>query len=248
MEAGIPDPYPGVSFKDHKINNDGVTARVFRRKDLESLTSTDGTKAPLFLIFHGGGFSLGSHYTEVVLIKVATSLGFVVVSIDYRRVPESRFPGPFDDCFEGLLWTIKNGSRFGGDVSKIFIGGSSAGANLATAVTLKARDEAMKEIKGQILLIPNTCHYRYHPKDKYELESLHSEGDQLGISGEAIKYIWDEYAPDQGANPYVSPLLAESHANLPPTYIQVAGGDVLRDEGIAYAEALKAAGCVILSS
>lgn len=148
-----------------------------------------------------------------------------------------------DDCFDGLKWCIANASSLGIDPKRIIVGGGSAGGNLAAVMALKARDENVSGIIGQVLNIPVTCHPRFLPKDKYELESWEQNKDASPLGAELMSWFWTQYLGDNIApEQYHSPLLASSLEGLPPALVQVAGLDPLRDEAIAYADALKAAG------
>ncbi|KAF2499637.1 hypothetical protein BU16DRAFT_547877 [Lophium mytilinum] len=203
----------------------------------------DAGGAVLFYVMHGGGWVVGSHGIEEVMNRyVARDNGAVVVSVDYRLAPEFRYPYAVNDSFDVLLWCKNNAKELGINSERIIVGGSSAGGNLAAVMALKARNEKITGIIGQILNIPATCHPDFYPAEKYELGSWEQNKDASGLSGMRMQYFWDQYTPEPTREEYASPLLAKSLEGLPPALIQVAGLDPLRDEALAYADALQAAG------
>jgi len=142
-----------------------------------------------------------------------------------------------------LQWVLANPKSLSIDPSKILLAGSSAGANLTAAVASMARDAKISGLSGVVLNVPVLCHPDHFPQEKYELRSYEQCTGTLLHSVE-MRQCWDLYVPDEketGASPLVSLLLSD-HRGLPPTHIFVAGQYPVRDEGIAYAEALQAAG------
>jgi acetyl esterase/lipase len=169
-------------------------------------------------------------------------LGSVAASIDYRFAPEHPYPVPFEVSYAGLKWAVENAAKIEADPKNVFVAGSSPRSNLAAAVALRARDEGLKNLRGQILLLPCLCDYRHFPKDKYELQSVEQHADAAVLSGKKMMQYWDRYNAQNSADPLISPLLSTKLSGVAPAYIQIGGCDPLRDEGIAYANALKAAG------
>ncbi|WAO94373.1 Lipase esterase family protein [Fusarium falciforme] len=136
--------------------------------------------------------------------------------------------------------TLKNAESLRVDPSKTIIGGGSAGANVAAVISRLVRDEGLDNIKGQLLNIPVTCHPDHHPQE-LGCRSYEENADAPIVSAHRMRWFWANYLPRGGEeDPRASPLLATDLRGLPPALIQVAGMDPLRDEGIAYAEALKA--------
>jgi len=190
IEGANPNMYQGMSYEDHPIIAEGVTARVFRKQDEERGEALK----PLVVIFHGGGWMYGGHTTETRLFRAfVMKLGFVAVNIDYRLAPEFPFPVPFEDCCAGLKWAIGNAFELGADKDNVFLAGSSAGGNLAAAVAQWAQKEGLKCIKGQVLQIPATCHYRHFPKNRWELESYRTLKDVPLLGAEKMSKLWGEY-------------------------------------------------------
>jgi acetyl esterase len=169
---------------------------------------------------------------------LSNKVSAVVVSVDYRLAPEHHFPAAVDDCYAALEWVSRNSGRLNVDASRIAVGGSSAGGNLTAAVALMARDRDGPRLAYQVLIYPAT--------NLFELTtpSHRQFADGYGLTREHVEFFRDAYLPEASdrKNPYASPLLAESLENLPPAILVTAGFDVLKDEGIAYAERLEAAG------
>jgi acetyl esterase len=194
---------------------------------------------PVIVFYHGGGWVIGDLDTNDPVCRMLSSkVSAVVVSVDYRLAPEHRFPAAVDDCYAALEWVSLNAARLDADASRIAVGGGSAGGNLAAAVALMSRDRAGPALACQVMFYPVT--------NVFELTTP-SHGhfaDGYGLTREHVEFFRDRYVPEERdrKNPYASPLLADSLEGLPPAIVVTAGFDVLRDEGIAYAERLEAAG------
>ncbi|KKZ68834.1 hypothetical protein EMCG_00005 [[Emmonsia] crescens] len=202
-----------------------------------------GPDASLFFVSHGGGWTMFTHDIEEAQNRqVAKDNKCVVVSVEYRKCPEFPFPYPLNDCFDALTWCKSNAFTLGINPEKIFLAGATCGANLAASLALKARDEGVTGILGQVLNMPMICHPDFFPQDKYEYKSWDEFKEDVVASSTNALFYWNLYLPEGKPEVYANPILAESHADLPPALIQIAGLDPLRDEGFAYGEALKAAG------
>ncbi|KAI9818371.1 MAG: hypothetical protein M1827_000429 [Pycnora praestabilis] len=141
-----------------------------------------------------------------------------------------------------ILVAISNAQELGIDANRVIVGGSSAGGNLSASLALRARDQGLSCIIGQVLNTPVTCHPKHFPFAKYEYTSYEQNAEASILSKKTMNWFWDQYLPDAGRATYANPLLADSLYDLPPALVQIAGLDPLRDEGFAYADALKAAG------
>ena len=119
--------------------------------------------------------------------------GCIGVTVDYRLAPEHPFPTPFQDAYEGLRWVIDNALELGADPKKIVIAGASAGSNLAAAVALKACEENVEGIIGQVLILPATCHYAHYPSDKYELASFDEFSGTPLLNKEMMQSMWGKH-------------------------------------------------------
>ncbi|MDR9382204.1 MAG: alpha/beta hydrolase [Natronomonas sp.] len=201
---------------------------------------------PVLAFFHGGGFVIGGLDThDNVCQRLATESGWTVVSVDYRLAPEHPFPTPLEDAYAAVESIADDPEPFGGD-GTVAVGGDSAGGNLATGVTLLARDaaaldDAAPDIDHQLLYYP-ACG---SPFESYGSREENAEGYFLERS--TISWFDEQYvhSPTHARNEYLAPLLVEDLSELPDATIVTAGFDPLRDEGIAYAEALEADGVAV---
>lgn len=201
-------------------------------------TPSAETPTSVLVWFHGGGWVLGGIDGHDALCRaLAVATGALVVNPDYRLAPEHRYPAAADDALAVVEWVAFDLA----DGRPIVVGGDSAGANLAAVVALRARDiEDGPAIAHQVLFYPVTdC--------DLERASYLEHEDSLPVSKKDMVFFWDHYAPNPNdrTSVHASPLRAESHAGLPPAYVAVSGHDPLRDEGLAYAQALADAGVAV---
>ena len=196
---------------------------------------------PGLVFFHGGGFVLCNLDTHDGICRSLTNAaGCVVVSVDYRLAPEHPYPAAPEDCYAATQWVAKNGSELGIDVSRLAIGGDSAGGNLTAVTALLARDRGGPALRFQLMIYPVTdC--------GFETASYRENGDGYFLTTGMMRWFWDKYLadPKRAGEGYASPLRAANLANLPPGLCITAGYDPLRDEGEAYAERLRKAGVVV---
>jgi acetyl esterase len=196
-------------------------------------------KLPAVVYYHGGGWAWSSAAVyDPVLRRIADAVPAVVIAPDYRLAPEHPFPAAVDDAWAALKWTVAHADKLGIDSTNVFVAGDSAGGNLAAVVALRAVREGGPALRGQALVYPsvdiaatgNGSLERF--REGYLLTAPFMEGFR------------DFYIPDekQRADPYASPLRAESFTGLPPTLIVAAGCDPLLDQGKAYADKLRSAG------
>jgi acetyl esterase len=233
--AGKPDPVDAV---EDRITPSSIPLRFYRPLD-----STPGASLPVLVFFHGGGWVLGDIETvDNLCRRLANASGCAVVSVDYRLAPETKYPGALDDCFGAFEFVAREAKSFGIDPARIAVGGDSAGGNLAAAVALRARGRDDLKIVFQLLIYPITD---FHFDTPSYLEN--SEG--YGLSREMMIWYWGQYLarPEDGLSPLASPLKAEDFSGLPSALVITAGFDVLRDEGLAYAQRLLEAGVAVES-
>jgi len=194
--------------------------------------------SPCLIYFHGGGFVVGNLESHDGLCRLfCAEGGFKVIAVDYRLAPEHPWPAGIDDAWAATQWIEENASSLGVDAGRIAVGGDSAGGMLAAIVTQLARDKGGLRIAYQMLLFPNT-------QVGGETSSLSEFAVGYFLERRAIEYFASLYLP-QGTDrdaPKVSPLRAKNFAGLPPAYVMLGGYDPLHDEGLAYAEKLRAAG------
>jgi acetyl esterase len=188
--------------------------------------------------FHGGGWVVGDLETADPTARHLTAgATCVVISVDYRLAPETKFPGAADDCYAATVWAAQQAPRLNGDPSKIAVGGDSAGGNLAAAVALMARERGGLSLAFQLLVYPVTAR-------DFDMPSYRQNAEGYGLTLDAMRWYWDHYLqhPDDASNPYAAPLVAENLKGLPPALVITAECDPLRDEGEAFAKRLQAAG------
>ena len=197
------------------------------------------TLLPALVYFHGSGFvvlDLDSH--DDICRRLCAGSGCVVLSVDYRLAPEHRCPAAPDDCLAATRWLAAQAASLGVDAACIALAGDSAGACLAAVTAQRIRDEGGPALCGQLLFYPVTD-FPDAPAGSY-IEC--AEG--YGLTRERMLWFWQQYLaePVQAALPMASPLRAPSLAGLPAACVLTAQYDVLRDEGHAYARALREAG------
>lgn len=192
---------------------------------------------PVLVYFHGGGWVIGDLDTHDALCRtLANEAGCKVVAVDYRLAPEHVFPAAVDDCYAAVKWVAENGSSIGVDVTRIAVAGDSAGGNLAAVISQMAKAEKGPRISFQLLIYPVT-------DTNVDTGSYTANASGYFLERDGMIWFFDHYLKDADRNdPRIAPLKAASLAGLPQAYVVTAGFDPLRDEGRAYAEALKAAG------
>jgi acetyl esterase/lipase len=201
------------------------------------LYRADGSEPrPIIVYFHGGGWVLGSHVSDEPLCRdICARTGAIVVSVDYRHAPEHRFPAAADDAFAAVEWISANATALGGIPGQLVVAGWSAGGNVATVSAQRARDAGGPEILAQLLLTPVTDWDPTRP-------SWMENGEGYVLTASLMKWFWDSYADARDRiDPRAAPLRGDL-AGLPPTVLVTADFDPLRDEGIAYVDALAHAG------
>ncbi|HVS64750.1 MAG TPA: alpha/beta hydrolase [Thermoanaerobaculia bacterium] len=196
----------------------------------------------VLVYYHGGGWVIGSLDTHDHLCRAfCKGAGCVVVSVDYRLAPEHPFPAAVDDAWSALQWVADHAAELGGDPQHLAVGGDSAGGNLAAVVALIARDAGAPELALQLLIYPAT-------DMRMEHASIEENAEGWVLTKEHMLWFRAHYLSSQNDPAHfrvltdfrLSPLLAHSHAGLAPAWIATAELDPLRDEGMAYAEALRA--------
>lgn len=193
---------------------------------------------PILVWYHGGGWVVGDLDTaDPTARHLAVEAGCVVVSVDYRLAPESKFPGPADDCFAATVWSAQHGARLNGDPTRLAVGGDSAGGNLAAAVALMARDRGGLSLAFQLLVYPVTAR-------DFDTASYQQNAEGYGLTLDGMRWYWDMYLQNaaDASHPYAAPMAAQDLKGLPPALVITAEYDPLRDEGEAFGKRLQAAG------
>ncbi|WP_329791391.1 alpha/beta hydrolase [Lentzea sp. DG1S-22] len=231
--AGDVVPVREVRDMTFRNGDHDVPVRIYT-----SETVPTGSPAPVTVFFHGGGWVFGDldsqdHYARVVATRSKT----IVVSVDYRLAPEHRYPAAVDDAYAALRWVEQNAGTFGADPKRIALFGESAGGNLAAVAVQEAKRRGGPVVTYQALAYPATDRFDDSP-------SMYEYAAGPLLTRPWLEWFWGAYlnTPDEGADPRVSPLRAEDLTGLPPAFLVTAELDLLRDQGIRYADALRGAG------
>ena len=190
------------------------------------------------VFFHGGGFVVGGLDTHDGICRMLCAEGNLrVIAVDYRLAPEHPYPVALDDAVAATEWIAANAAQLGIDAGRIAVGGDSAGGMLVAIVTQVARDRGAPNLAFQLLMFPNT-------QMGGDTSSLNEYAVGYLLERHTIEWFNGQYAPNEAdrASPLVSPLRAKDFARLPPAYVMLGGYDPLHDEGMAYAQKLRAAG------
>jgi len=193
---------------------------------------------PCLVWFHGGGWVVGDlDSADSTARHLTVGAGCVVVSIDYRLAPETKFPGPAEDCYAATSWVFENASGLGILADRIAVGGDSSGGNLAAAVCLMIKDRGGPNLAMQLLVYPVTDW-------SFQTDSYVDNAEGYQLTKDTMIWYWDQYVSHDGdaQDPYAAPLKAPDLSGLPSALVITAEFDPLRDEGEAYANRLKDAG------
>lgn len=201
------------------------------------------TPLPLVVYLHGGGFIAGSVATaDRPCRALANAARCVVASVEYRRSPETPFPGPLADAYAATCALAELRAELGADPRHLVVAGDSAGGALAAGTTLLLRDRSGPPATAQILLYPTLAPA---PGGR---SANPGDGWGEGLTRGEMDFFWRHYLPDPAhPDPHAAPLLAPDLTGLPPALVVTAEHDVLRAEGIGYAERLRAAGVRVTS-
>ena len=226
------NPEPVGAVTDTWIPGPGgdIAVRIYR-----PVTAADAL--PVVVYAHGGGFvfcDLDSH--DGLCRDLTNRTGAVLVSVDYRLAPEHPWPAAAEDLYTVTKWVADTAGTLGVNADRIVVGGDSAGGNLAAVTALMARDRGGPALAAQLLLYPVIA-------ADFDTDSYRLFGAGYYNPKPALQWYWDQYVPAAAdrSHPYAAPLGAEL-GGLAPAAVVIAGHDPLRDEGIAYADALEAAG------
>jgi acetyl esterase len=203
--------------------------------------STDA--APALVFYHGGGFVLGGLATHDRDCRALANRGqCVVIAVDYRLAPEHPFPAAADDAVAALEYIVTHAAELGVDAEHLAVGGDSAGGNLAAVTALHARDAGIP-LKLQLLIYPAVA------STEGDFPSRIENASGYMLDEESITWFTAAYFPDGAPQDWrAAPMLAASHEGVAPALIITAEYDPLRDEGEAYAEALRAAGVAVTAT
>jgi acetyl esterase len=229
MLGGEPEPIASIENMHAPGGNAQIAVRVYRPATAAAL--------PLVLYAHGGGWVTGSLDSHDRLCRIlANRLPAVVVAVDYRRAPEHVYPAALDDVESAWRWARAKARTLGADGTRFGVAGDSSGGNLAAALTLRLRADGAPQPQLQLLLYPAldaTC----------SRPTYREFATGFNLTGAQMAWYWDAYRAGAAADaPDLSPLAAVNLAALPPAIVAVAEYDVLRADGLDYAQRLQVAG------
>jgi acetyl esterase len=211
---------------------DGATLRA-------RLVAPSMERLPLLVYFHGGGFTIGSVASHDILCRtLAQRSGGAVLSVDYRLAPEHRFPTAVDDAWAATQWAAREAQRLGLDGARIAVGGDSAGGTLATVCATLARDAGLAPCL-QLLFYPGCAAQQDSPS-----QARYAQG--LLLEQAHIDYFFRQYIADERRDDWrFAPLNTPDVEGVAPAWFGLAECDPLVDEGVAYADKLRAAGVAV---
>lgn len=234
-QAGVELDLPkcDVSEKTIAVDGQSISLTIVRPA---GITKT----LPVFMFFHGGGWVLGDYPTHERLVRdLVDGSGAVAVFVNYTPSPEAHYPVAINQAYAATKWVADHGKEMSVDGSRLAVAGNSVGGNMATVVSLMAKEKGGPEIKFQVLFWPVTDAH-------FETASYNQFAEGHFLTKNLMKWFWANYTADAGQRKdiYASPLQATTAQlkGLPPALIQTAECDVLRDEGQAYGRKLDAAG------
>jgi acetyl esterase len=235
LQEQTPVDLSGVELDQREFTVDGrvVTLYVARPEGA-------ARDVPAFMFFHGAVWIAGNFRNHQRLVRdLVVGSQAAAVFVEYTPVPDARYPVQIQEAYRSAVWVTKNGREIGVDGRRLAVCGNSVGGNMAAAVTLMVHDKGGADIVFQELLWPAL-------DTDLDTGSYRTYGEGRFLPRAFMEYGWDHYAPDPRtrAHRYAAPLRAtvEQLRGLPPTLIQTAENDVLRDEGEAYARKLDEAG------
>ena len=214
-----------------------ITARDGTALRARLLAPSSDAGLPVLLFLHGGGFTIGSIDTHDTLCRMLAKLsGAAVLTLEYRLAPEHRFPTAVNDAWDALQWLAGEGARtLGLDATRIAVGGDSAGGTLAAVSAIQARDAGLP-LALQLLIYPGTTAHQDTP-------SHATHADDPMIDKAQIDWFFGQYIDESQREDWrFAPLLADDVEGVAPAWLGLAECDPLVDEGVLYADKLRAAG------
>jgi acetyl esterase len=239
QSAPIPMPEIDESWATVPSAFGDVRVRIVRPPGSES-------PLPVILYLHGGGWILGSWITHDLLTRrLAVGANAAVVFVEYSRAPEAKYPVQIEQCFAAAQWIKEQGAAGGFDSNRIAVAGDSAGGNMSAVLTLLTKQ------RGGVQFVHQSLYYPMTDATAEDSESLRRFKDGPYGSAEGLAWFWNSYlaAGESRTQMLVSPLRATlaDLGGLPPALVIVDENDVLRDQGEAYADKLRAAGVPVTS-
>lgn len=233
-QASVKVDISGIEVSEKMIQQDGLSVKLY----IVRPAGANG-ELPAFLFYHGGGWVLGDFQTHQRFVRdLVVYSGVAAVFVEYSRSPEVKYPVALNEAYAALQWVAAHGSEINIDGTRLAVVGNSAGGNLAAATALKAKKNHGPALKFQLLFWPVT-------NSEFDNVSYQQYATSRFLTRNMMVWFWDNYIPKEHRNDiYASPLKASLSdlKGLPPTLVQTAENDVLRDEGEAYARKMDQAG------
>jgi acetyl esterase/lipase len=240
-QAGVKLELPKADVSEKTITADGQEIKLTIVRPAGSAKKT----LPAFMFFHGGGWVLGDFPTHERLVRdLVANSGAVAVFVNYTPSPEAGYGVAINQAYAATKWVAAHGKEINVDGKRLAVAGNSVGGNMAAVVALMAKDKGGPALRSEVLLWPVT-------DANFETGSYNQFANGYFLTKNMMKWFWDSYTTDAAKRKeiYASPLNASQAelTGLPPTLIQTAENDVLRDEGEAYGRKLQAAGVAVTS-
>lgn len=223
-----------------RIEDFTVPARDGHAIPVRLVAPQSASPLPVLVYFHGGGFTIGSIATHDALCRELAHLaGCAVLSVDYRLAPEHRFPTAQNDAWDALQALAAQGRALGLDSTRLAVGGDSAGGTLAAVCALLARDAGLP-LALQLLFYPGCAAFQETPSHQRFAEGF-------VLTAESIRWFFDQVQPDVAARAdwRFAPLHADDVDGVAPAWLGLAECDPLVDEGLLYADKLRASGVAV---
>ena len=227
--------YSGIKESEKEVKADGFTLKL-------NVVRPEAVKGdlPVFIFIHGGGWILGDYPTHRRLVRdIVVASGYAAVFVNYTPSPEAHYPQAINEIYAATKWVASNGKEIGVDGGNLAIVGNSVGGNMTCATSLMAKEQKGPTVKVQIMMWPVT-------DASFSEKSYQQFGAERFLTTPLMKWMWDQYTADLEARKEIHASLLnasiEQLKGLPPTLIQVAQNDILRDEGEAFGRKLELAG------
>jgi acetyl esterase/lipase len=241
LQATTPVDLSGVTIAEKTITEHGRHIKLYIVKP----DKADGT-LPVFMFFHGGVWIAGNFENHKRFVRdLVVGSGAAAVFVEYTPIPDAVYPTQIEESYAATAWVASHGAEIGVDATRLAVVGNSVGGNMAAVIALMAKDRSGPKISFQLLFYPA-------PDATFETESYRAFDTGRFLPRAFMQFGWNIYAPHAKTRkePYAAPLQAsiDQVRGLPPTLIQTAENDVLRDEGEAYGRKLSEAGVEVTST
>jgi acetyl esterase len=241
LQAKTPVDLSGVTIAEKTITAHGRHIKLYIVKPEKA----DGP-LPVFMFFHGGVWIAGNFENQQRFVRdLVVGSGAAAVFVEYTPIPDAVYPTQIEESYAATAWVASHGAEIGVDATRLAVAGNSVGGNMAAVIALMAKDRGGPTISFQLLFYPAT-------DTNFDTESYRAFETGRFLPRAFMQFGWNIYAPNAKTRqePYAAPLQAslDQLRGLPPTLIQTAENDVLRDEGEAYGRKLSEAGVAVTTT